>query len=157
MEKKHITIIGVVAILAITGLVFFNAEVSEQVSEVAQTATEIKVKMIPSTFDCANAIDELVSYYESVKEDGQQTSNPMKEAQEMYQTIQSASKQLVENRCWITIESWAHESENESLLWSMPWQESSWQSQVILGEVQCDTKQCDDIRETYKQNIEGLK
>ena len=138
-----------------TGLVFFNAEVGEQVSAVAEIATETKQVVIPQTYDCAKEYDKLMSNTLQLQA-GHQTANPYKEALSAYNGLTEGFVELVEYRCFITIESWAHESQYEAYLWNTDWKQMSWINQVVLNEADCNTKECDRIRDAFTDNTRGL-
>ena len=73
--------------------------------------------------------------------------------------------ELMENRCYITIESWAYQSDYEEFIWDSDWREMSYANQLYLKEVECpahlkDT--CDNNQKQrkmfheYKQFIKNL-
>jgi len=47
---------------------------------------------------------------------------------------------LYENRCFITVQSWAFESDNEELIWDGNWEKIAWSNQLVLGEIEPLTK-----------------
>jgi len=126
MKQTSKIALGFVAFLGIAGMVFFNAEVSEQVSAVAEIGTEVKTitanSLKVSVFDCATAYDITQYYARTVQQDTAELTQMFIE--------------LMDNRCFITVESWAHESNFESKIWSEDWKTKSYQNQLMLGEVE---------------------
>ncbi len=47
---------------------------------------------------------------------------------------------LNENRCFITVESWAFDSDYEDMIWASDWRKASWYNQLVLGEVEPNNK-----------------
>jgi len=47
---------------------------------------------------------------------------------------------LYENRCFITVETWAYESMYEDMIWMSDWKRSSWENRLLLGEVEPNNK-----------------
>lgn len=47
---------------------------------------------------------------------------------------------LFENRCFITVQSWAFEADNEELIWNSNWEKIAWSNQLVLGEVEPNSK-----------------
>jgi len=93
----------------------------------------VKTQVTP--FDCAKAYDEfhvLVADY-----------NPNSEAQTRKSL--ELTIELMDNRCYITVKSWAHESLYENDIWASNWETQSYVNQVYLGEVSCNDNQCQSI------------
>lgn len=92
----------------------------------------VKIQVTP--FDCAKAYDEfhvLVADF-----------NPDSNAQQKKSVELIIS--LLDNRCHITVKSWAHESLYENDIWANNWEAQSYLNQVYLGEVPCNDKDCQD-------------
>lgn len=64
--------------------------------------------------------------------------------------------ELMDHRCMITIESWAHESWYESSIWQTDWEYSSYVNQLYLGEVQCNDAECKKILDAIQQAKDEL-
>jgi len=111
------------------------------------------IKPIFSFYDCAKTYDERMDlihpYYESMQMD--------KVPDEIHYKAYDLSMEYLKNRCAITIESWAHESNHESKIWDSPWRAESYMSQLILGEVEPKNDSDRKIIEQYFENIKVEK
>ena len=65
--------------------------------------------------------------------------------------------ELMENRCFITVKSWAHDSDYEKLIWADDWKKISFMNQMYLGEVTCDTEECKTYQEQRNDYWDYLK
>ena len=146
MNRKIIVPCAIISIVALT--LILNIDYEGYANKTLDNLPEIQKMAIPGLYDCAKNVDKLMSYSEKLQE-GQKTANPYKEATDLYYAITSQGVETIENRCWITIESWAHESQYEAAIWSMDWQKMSWNNQVVLNETDCETKQCNDMKNAY--------
>ena len=90
------------------------------------------VKTKVNSFDCAEAFDKLMTI-----SNNQNQGDPRKLTQQ--------SIDMMDNRCFITVKSWAHESMYESDLWNSPWEHTSWVNQLYLGEIPCNDVQCQAV------------
>jgi hypothetical protein len=55
--------------------------------------------------------------------------------------------ELMDHRCFITVKSWAHQSEYHNEIWQTAWEDLSWGNQVYLGEIECQDQHCKDWKE----------
>ena len=164
MTSKTIVIGAVLFVLiAGAGLVFFNAEVSEQVTLVAEIATVAKqevqqqVKFVrASTFDCAKNWDEIQKFGERDSAHSQGLTDEYPTDLEVTKLKQKGIDH-VENRCFITVESWAYQSEYEDKIWDAKnwheWRNLSHLNQIRLGEscVGIPQAECDRYVTQYQQ------
>ena len=105
-----------------------------------------------STFDCAKSYDKWRTFMDSDKS-SYGYSNSLSTEYFIYGHFE-----LMENRCFITVKSWAHESDYEPLIWSTNWESLSHMNQMYLGEIPCmDPKTCEDIKEKRDQYGDYLK
>ncbi len=116
MSKYLLLIIPVILIVLFIGYESFPIEIGN-------------VKITPS-YDCAKNFDKLKLMLNEVR-DGQLKPN--------YDPTQFTMKplELYENRCMVTVKSWANESLFEDLIWAGDWQKASYSNQIYLGEVEC--------------------
>ena len=158
-------IIGLVflGLVVVGGLVFFNAEVGEQVTEVLEIATattqevQQQVKVVrASGFDCAKNWDEINKFGERISAHSQGLTDEYPTDLEQAK-IQQKGIDQAENRCFITVESWAHQSEYEDEIWDAKhwneWRNLSHLNQIRLGEscVGIPQAECDKYVTQYQQ------
>jgi len=117
------------------------------------------VKTQVLSYDCAKNFDKTVQLRENLSR-----STDYDSGQKILVELQRIPIEMMENRCFITIESWAHESTNESEIWyEMDWQTTSYLNQIILGEVQCEEGiralgiSCEKIIENFEESKKTLK
>ena len=104
-----------------------------------------------NSFDCAKNYDRLVTFTSS---DFENFSNNQIEFFAYY-----APLQLMENRCFIAIDNWAHESLYESLILESNWEKMAFDNKQYLGEVSCESicKEITEQRELYQQYMLNLE
>ncbi len=55
--------------------------------------------------------------------------------------------ELMDHRCFITIESWAYQSSYEQLIWNeFAWEDFSWINQLLLDEIECQDESCEKTK-----------
>jgi len=97
-------------------------------------------------FDCAKEFDKMIRDYDNPK------MNNYDESIQYQNTLYNYGFELFENRCLITIESWAYKSNYENRLWDMPWRDLSYYNQIVLGEIQCHERTCQNMKKIYDEN-----
>ena len=151
--KTLITVIGVIAFATVAFLLFFNAEIISYTSDFTQ------ILNFPGHYNCAASYDLQGDYSQGIVHQKFE-NNAVKS--KYYAAL---NMELYENRCFITVESWAHQTKYESNIWSNDWKTLSYINQLYVGDVEprnageaklvenyCYSKQLVDG--TYQKNAE---
>lgn len=105
-----------------------------------------------STYDCAKNYDKWRTFMETDKN----SDNYPNQSSMDYAVF--GQFELMENRCFITVKSWAHASDFEQLIWGADWKKESYINQIYLEESPCeDPMMCDMIKESRDQYWDYLK
>ena len=124
--KTLITVIGVIAFATVAFLLFFNAEIISYTSDFTQAFNF----EIPGLYDCAKNYDQL-GYWNKNPSSLHFENDALKN-----QFLAKKSLELWENRCFITVESWAYKSDFEENIWRDGWELVAYTNQLYLGEVE---------------------
>jgi len=105
-----------------------------------------------ATYDCAKNYDKWRTFQEK---DKSYSSEPNKTSLEYWLY---GHNELMENRCFITVKSWAHQSDYEKVIWGENWEGMSHVNQMYLGETPCVTEDnCKTIKEQRDAYWDYLK
>ena len=105
-----------------------------------------------STYDCAKNYDKWRTFMEAEK-----NSDDYHNESAIEYSIYG-DYELMENRCFITVKSWAHDSDYEQLIWASNWEGPSYTNQMYLGEIECkDPKVCESLEKQRNQYWDYLK
>ncbi|KFM18178.1 hypothetical protein AAA799B03_00963 [Marine Group I thaumarchaeote SCGC AAA799-B03] len=128
---KHVVIILVAVGCSIA--VFLGLSVLDMDDLLKGELNSIKTNFGSTFFDCAKTFDELNSL--AKKEN----------SKENLITALELGFDMYDNRCFITVESWAHKSQNEQKIWESDWKNQSYLNQLYLEEIPCNNFQCQSI------------
>jgi len=81
---------------------------------------------ILNQYDCAETFDAII----------------MNSENEGTQKLTELGIDMFDNRCWVTVKSWANESLYESKIWDSDLELTSYLNQAYLGETQCKDTGC---------------
>lgn len=104
-------------------------------------------------YDCAKQYDKMATFVQTARSTN---PTPTQYASMMADHLEN-THEFIENRCWITVQSWAHDSDFEHQIWQSDWQFASWHNQVVIGEVQCDSKACNGYKKDFESSKEQIK
>ena len=106
----------------------------------------MNIDFIPGVYDCAKNFDKLEKFSQ-----GEFDNIYFENDWEKNKYIQKLNVELFDNRCYITFESWAYQSENADMLWKQDWKSMSYLNQLIIGEVEPGTPDQKILVENFKQ------
>ena len=121
---------SVKVLIIISIIVVIAAIISFDIIDVSKIRSDIDVVFTNMTYshNCAKNFDKWQTLQESDKTITSMSNKTMKYSLEKY-------NELMENRCFITVKSWAHESDYEHVIWASNWKERSYENQIYLGEI----------------------
>ncbi len=92
-------------------------------------------------YDCTKSYDKLIKLYSKPDIDLRITMVYLPHS--IYNMPYSLIE-FMDNRCYTTIESWAHQSDYELLIWKLDWQNWAYIEQIYNHEVDCspNTREC---------------
>jgi hypothetical protein len=104
-----------------------------------------------STYDCSKNYDQMNIMQNTDMKLGSNYSS--------YENYFYDHYELMENRCFITVKSWAHESLYEDLIWGTDWETLSYLNQIYLDEIPCykNMDECELIKQQRDQYWDYLK
>ncbi len=110
----------------------------------------LKVQITP--YDCARTFDESSSLLET---------NRNSYNDRVADTIINLNFELMENRCYATVESWGYKSLYPDKVWGFGWEQGIIKNQHWLGEIDCKDTTCEklkaDIKKERETTLEVLK
>ena len=143
-------IIGGIIVLSI--ILLLPAQLEESQEFVQKKIIKNNKIINLSTYDCAKNYDKWRTFMDTDRNSYGYSS------QSSVEYFIYGHYELLENRCFISVKSWAHESDYEPLIWSSDWENLSYQNQMYLGEISCtDSKICENIKEQRDQYWNYLK
>jgi len=162
LNPKIIILCAIISIVAIA--LILDIDYVGNIETAITNLPEINKIPVPMLYDCAKNFDELSGEFQQKLDRVESQSNYISNYKQgmslvlpLMIEVQERSDDLMQNRCWITVESWAHESDNEMLIWSMPWEYLSYSNQLILGEIEPTTDADWNLIKTYKNNLKDLE